>query len=215
MNAFANTFWAMRYEYATHSWTYNVPPCQELHHTDIETERSSGWLPWSHYSDVIRCTIASQITSASFVYLTVCSCSDQRKHQSSASLAFVKRIHRWPVNSPHKGPVTRKMFSFDDVIMFTGESLNVPSDDQGRPPDDLSVSMNAVRISICSLGQYGAHLGPVGPRWAPCWPHEPSYQGFTPWIMYMSGCDLIRLDFTHLRFALAHTSGATLMDMDR
>ena len=40
------------------------------------------------------------------------------KHQSSASLAFVRGIHRWPVNSPHKGPVTRKMFPFDDVIMF-------------------------------------------------------------------------------------------------
>ena len=43
----------------------------------------------------------------------------QRKHQSSASLAFVRRIHRRPVNSPHKGPVTRKMFPFDDVIMGT------------------------------------------------------------------------------------------------
>ena len=43
--------------------------------------------------------------------------ADQRKHQSSASLAFVRGIHRWPVNSPHKWPVTRKMFPFDDVIM--------------------------------------------------------------------------------------------------
>ena len=42
----------------------------------------------------------------------------QRKYQSSASLAFVWGVHRWPVNSPHKWPVTRKMFSFDDVIMF-------------------------------------------------------------------------------------------------
>ena len=42
---------------------------------------------------------------------------DQRKHQSSASLAFMRGIHRWPVNSPHKGPLTRKMFPFDDVIM--------------------------------------------------------------------------------------------------
>ena len=41
----------------------------------------------------------------------------QRKHQSSASLAFVRGIHRVPVNSPHKWPVTRKMFPFDDVIM--------------------------------------------------------------------------------------------------
>ena len=44
--------------------------------------------------------------------------ADQRKHQSSASLAFVRGIHRWPVNSPHKGPVTRKMFPFDDVIIL-------------------------------------------------------------------------------------------------
>ena len=42
---------------------------------------------------------------------------DQRKHQSSTSLAFVWGIHRWPVNSPHKGPVAQKMFPFDDVIM--------------------------------------------------------------------------------------------------
>ena len=47
-------------------------------------------------------------------------CADQRKHQSSASLAFVRGIHRWPVNSPHKGPVTQKMFPFDDVIMKYG-----------------------------------------------------------------------------------------------
>ena len=62
-------------------------------------------------------TMASQITSLTIVYSTVYSGGDQRKHESSASLAFVRGIHRWPVNSPHKGPVTRKMFSFDDVIM--------------------------------------------------------------------------------------------------
>ena len=51
------------------------------------------------------------------VYSTVYSCSDQRKHQSSASLAFVRGIHRWPVNSPHKRPVTWEMIPFHDVIM--------------------------------------------------------------------------------------------------
>ena len=40
-----------------------------------------------------------------------------KKHQSSASLAFVRGIHWWPVNSPCKGPETRKMLPFDDVIM--------------------------------------------------------------------------------------------------
>ena len=71
-----------------------------------------------HYTDVIMGSIASQITSLTIVYSAVYSGADQRKHQSSASLAFVRGIHRGPVDSPHKGPVTRKMFPFDDVIMF-------------------------------------------------------------------------------------------------
>ena len=62
-------------------------------------------------------TMTSQITGVSIVYLTVCSGADRRKHKRSASLAFVRGIHRWPVNSPRKGPVTRKMYPFDDVIM--------------------------------------------------------------------------------------------------
>ena len=70
-----------------------------------------------HYDDVIMGAIASQITSLTIVYLTVYAGADQSKHQSPASLAFVWGIHRGPVNSPHKWPVTRKMFPFDDVIM--------------------------------------------------------------------------------------------------
>ena len=73
---------------------------------------------WPHYHDVTMDSIASQITSLTIVYSAVYSAADQRKHQSSASLAFVRGIHRGPVNSPHKGPVTRKMFPFDDVIML-------------------------------------------------------------------------------------------------
>ena len=62
--------------------------------------------------------MASEITNLTIVCSTVYSGADQRKQQSSASLAFVREIHRWPVNSPHKGPVTRKMFPFDHVIML-------------------------------------------------------------------------------------------------
>ena len=62
-------------------------------------------------------TTMSQITSLPIFYSTVYSRRRSKKHQSSASLAFVRGIHRWPVNSPHKWPVTRKMFPFDDVIM--------------------------------------------------------------------------------------------------
>ena len=63
--------------------------------------------------------IASQITSLTSVYSFVYSDADQRKYQSSMSLAFVWGIDRGPVNSPHKWPVTRKMFPFDDVIMYS------------------------------------------------------------------------------------------------
>ena len=70
-----------------------------------------------HYDDVVMGVIASQITSLTIFYSIVYSDADQRKHQSSASLAFVRGIHWGPVNSPNKWPVTRKMFPFDDVIM--------------------------------------------------------------------------------------------------
>ena len=70
-----------------------------------------------HYDDVIMTMLASQITSLTVVCSIVYSGVNQRKHQSSASLAFVREIHRGPVNFPHKWPVTRKMFPFDDVIM--------------------------------------------------------------------------------------------------
>ena len=72
----------------------------------------------SHYNDVIMGMMASQITSLTIVFSTVYLDTNQRKHQSSASLAFVRGIHRRLVNSPHKWPVTRKMFPFDDVIMW-------------------------------------------------------------------------------------------------
>ena len=70
-----------------------------------------GWFPANptscspnlvHYSDVIMGAIASQITSLSIIRSTVCSGAGQRRHQSSASLAFVRGIHWWLVNSPHK-----------------------------------------------------------------------------------------------------------------
>ena len=62
--------------------------------------------------------LASQITSLAIVYSIDYSEADQRKRQSSASLAFVRGIRRSPMNSPHKWPVTRKLFPIDDVIMI-------------------------------------------------------------------------------------------------
>ena len=65
--------------------------------------------------------MASHIISLTVVYSTVCSGANQRKHQSSTLLAFVWGIHRSPVNSPHRGPVTWKIFPFDDVIMSSSD----------------------------------------------------------------------------------------------
>ena len=79
---------------------------------------------FTHYNDVIMGAIASQITSLMTVYSTFYSGVDQRKQQSSASLAFVRGIHRWTVNSPHKWPVMRINFPFDDVIMHYQTTVN-------------------------------------------------------------------------------------------
>ena len=95
------------------SLTYRFPPALRQNVGSSRMIRCNWW----HYNDVMMCTMASQITSLTSVYSTVYSGADQRKHQSSASVAFVWGIHRGPVNSPHKWPVTRKMFPFDDVIM--------------------------------------------------------------------------------------------------
>ena len=103
----------------------------QWHSCDVHCNRPSAILHsptlnccrTNHYDDVIMTTMASQITSLTIVYSIVYSDADQRKHQSSASLAFVWGIHRGPVNSPHKWPVTRKMFPFDDVIMRNFNTL--------------------------------------------------------------------------------------------
>ena len=79
-----------------------------------------------HYGDVIMGAIASQITSLTIVYSTVYSDVDQRKHQSSASLAFM-----W--GFPHKWPVTRKMFPFHGVIMCNTDQPTCHTCDPSRP----------------------------------------------------------------------------------
>ena len=95
--------------------TINQSPYSSMKtHVPLELSSKYSWRTHLHYSDVI---MASQITSFTIVYSTVYSGADPRKHQSSTPLAFVWGNHRWPVNSPHKGPVMRKMFPFDDVVM--------------------------------------------------------------------------------------------------
>ena len=97
--------------YPRHDDKYHTGPAEgSFGHTKLSTNSF-------HYNDVIMEAIASQITSLSIVYSTVCSGTD-KKRQSSPSLAFVSEIHRWQVNSPHNGPVTLKMLPFDNVVIM-------------------------------------------------------------------------------------------------
>ena len=107
------------------TWCFETPSCSLWRHCN-------GWMTWKFSTPqemCPRCAVVvvarlsiefTHIFSLPFNLLTIAPVAkDQRKHQRPASLAFVRRIHRWPVNSPHKRPVMRKMFSFDDVIMRT------------------------------------------------------------------------------------------------
>ena len=67
----------------------------------VSTAPADG-LALLHYSDVIMGMMASPITRLAIVYSNIYSGADQRKYQSSASLAFVLGIHQWPVNSRTK-----------------------------------------------------------------------------------------------------------------
>ena len=103
--------------------------------------------------------VASQITSLAIVYSNVYSDADQRTHQSVVSLGFVRGIHRGPVNSPHKWPVTWQMFPFDDVIMSNplGGETGISRENQVNTVPDSKV--------------HGAYMGPIWGRQDPDGPH--------------------------------------------
>ena len=107
-------------------------------------------------------TMASQFTSLMIVNSTVYSGADQRKHRSSASPAFVWGIHRWPVNSPHKWPVTRKMFPFDDVIM----ALKRLWIWEGKPCGFFVISGSRVMTNI-TLNRFCQATAVSGSWWCP------------------------------------------------
>ena len=95
-------------------------------------------LLWRHNG-----VMASQITSLTIIYSIVYSVADQRKHQSSASLAFVRGIRQSPVNSPHKWPVTRKCFH-----------LMTSSCTEPRPLGRISLNLIASLCISCVLYTY-------------------------------------------------------------
>ena len=78
--------------------------------------------PYNHHHS-LYCRFVLMNTSIQWRHnerddVSVCSGAHQSKYQRFASLAFVRGIRRWPVDFPHKRPVTQKKFPFDDVIMM-------------------------------------------------------------------------------------------------
>ena len=129
-----------------------------------------------HYNDVIMGPMAFQITSLTIIYSAVYSGTDQRKHQSSASLAFVRRIHRSPVNSPHKGSVMQKILQFDDVIMCMN-NCQVDHQDSTVVKFWVSLHIRDFKYGFCKPENipdskvHGANMGPTWVLSAPDWPH--------------------------------------------
>ena len=114
--SFLDSFIPPLHVYFTYLGTFGQARTKDIH--KCSKHKIFQWKGLTHDDDVTMSAMASQITSLTIVYSTVHSDPDQRKPQTSASLAFVREIHQGPVNSPHKWPVTRKMSPFDDVIMY-------------------------------------------------------------------------------------------------
>ena len=132
----------------------------------------------NHYNDVIMGVITSQITSVTIVYSPVYSDADQRNHQSSASLAFVRGIHQWPVNSPHKGASTAENVSiwWRCLVCISGGVLYFLDLLGFRSELDAFLSQCHQKQCLLSLiarfvgptwGPFGADRTQVGPMLAP------------------------------------------------
>ena len=111
-----------------------------------------------YYNDVITGTMASQITILTIVYSTMYSGADQRKHQSSASLAFVREIHKWPV--------TRKMFPFDDFIIVCNKVDTASPLNNGSTYIYTNVFTDGHRISLFCQEYYSLSVKHIK-LWSP------------------------------------------------
>ena len=119
--------------------------------------------------------MASQITSVSIVFSPVCPGADQRKHKCPVSSAFVRGIHRWPMDSPHKGPLTRKISPFHDVIMNTvfsrgttsdrnppvGKGYRWPVTRRQNSPENISISWSLLVWSYSTAPGNGSKLSRI------------------------------------------------------
>ena len=107
---FINIFELVKHIYGYHSLCKLLPDCVKMNMFKPNTYMQSQ--PTCNFSLQWRHNGHTGISNQRYldVCSTICSGADQRKHQSTTSLAFVSRIHQWPVDSPHKGLITLKNF---------------------------------------------------------------------------------------------------------
>ena len=123
-----------------------------------------------HYSDIMR-VMASQITGITIVYSTICSGADQRKHQSSTSLAFVRRIHWQQLNSPH----AQRASNAENIFIWWRHHVRLAITVSADVVNRYSSKLDLIPSQIARF--MGPTWGSPGSCGAPCWPHEPCYQG--------------------------------------
>ena len=135
------------------------------------------------YNDVIMSAMASQITDVSFVCLTVCSGADQRRHQSSASLTFLRGIHRWTVDSPHKAS------NVENVFIWWRHHGRL-----WRHQATMSFNMHVFPRKIAAIFVFGWNTKRKSILWGHCWtksfkvscpfPHDfiPSHRFVCVWL---------------------------------
>ena len=138
-----------------------------------------------NYSDVMMSAMVSPIIGVSIVFWTVCSGADQRKHKKIRVTCLCEGISPVTGEFPTQRSCNAENVSFDDVIMIIPRHWNFVAcwDFHGRQQHpnfiyQLSLLWLPTQIERF-MGQTWANLGPVGPRWAPCWPHESCYQGIS------------------------------------
>ena len=117
------TLWQNRRNHTVNQYGEISPKLVRCHHRKADWHRFITWGQSAHAITMASLWGRWRLKSPASLLFT--QPFTQRKHQNSASQALVRGIRRWPANSPHKGPVTRKMFSFDDVIMLAVLECNV------------------------------------------------------------------------------------------
>ena len=98
----------------------------------------------------------------------------QRSQNSTSIHTYSTSILLWNTNT-HM--IWRAFMCKSTTQVNLSSDLHTGTHLEPHAADFITVLTEQVQIATF-MGPQGAHLGPIGPRWAPCWPREPCYQGW-------------------------------------